>query len=552
MVIVSFIALFYMQSLASAQWESVTTPDVGPVWSVRAVTFPSVDEGWAVGAVTQAGQKQTGLILHYSDDVWSVATPTVSSEWYLEAVAFPSADEGWAVGWDYTNGTGVMLHYSSGSGWISMIPAGLKPGWYITSLSFPSADEGWAVGWNSNSTNIILHYSGGVWNSVTPPPSGSYIWYLYGVSFPSSDQGWAVGVTNKTGGGLILHYSGGVWSEVTPPTVSSDWVLKAVSFPSVDEGWAVGWDNKSHTGVMLQYSSESGWSVVTLPEVSSDWVLEAVSFPSVDEGWAVGLDSANGVGVILHYYYGSWSSETPPDLSFKWGLAGLFFLSVDEGWAVGGETVPGTGVILHYLVNKPAPVIDKPTVGAVTTTTAVLGATIESNGGYTITAAGIAYGQSSNPGPSGKKVTTTVKEGAFKITVTGLTSNTLYHFRGYATNASPATDYTTDMTFTTIAAAPKTTAATNISATGFTANWSTPSGTAKISHYLLDVATDSDFSHFVSGYKSLPVSKPGAKVTGLTAGKTYYYRVRTVNAGGTSAYSNSKKVVLPSIPSRQL
>ena len=453
-VILSFVALFLMHSFAFAQWEAVTPPTVGPVWGLQSVAFPSVTEGWAVGAVTQQGQTQTGLILQYSDDVWRLVTPpAVSSEWYLQSVAFPSADNGWAVGWDYTNNTGVMLGYSSASGWNSITPAGLSSGWYISALSFPSADEGWAVGWNANSSVIILHYSGGVWSSVTPPSSGQATWNLYGVSFPSTDDGWAVGAENQTDGGLILNYSGGAWRQVAPPPVSSKWNLQAVSFPTTDEGWAVGQDYSngysSYAGVILHYESGS-WVSVVPPEVSSDWYLYGVSFSSVDEGWAVGLDIANGVGVIFHYYYGSWSAETPPKPSLNWGLAGVCFPSVNEGWAVGGENVPGAGVILHYLFNESAPVIDKQVSNSIGASTATLGATIESNGGQTITAAGMAYGTIPHPEITGVKISTTTTSGPFAVQATGLTPNTAYYFRGYAMNAAGVMGITNNSRFTTL------------------------------------------------------------------------------------------------------
>jgi hypothetical protein len=190
------------------------------------------------------------------------------------------------------------------------------------------------------------------------------------------------------------------------------------------------------------------------------------------------------------------------------------------------------------------PVIDKPASSGITTTTAILGATIESNGGHAITSAGIAYGNSQNPTPSGKKVTTAVINGAFKVTVTGLTSNTLCHFRGYATNSTPATGYTADSTFTTIAAAPKATAATGIGAAKFTANWTTPSGNGAIKGYRIDVAADSAFTVPVTGYKNRRVTGKSTAVRGLKAGKTYYYRVRAMNASGTSNNSKTKKVKL--------
>jgi hypothetical protein len=84
--------------------------------------------------------------------------------------------------------------------------------------------------------------------------------------------------------------------------------------------------------------------------------------------------------------------------------------------------------------------------------------------------------------------------------------------------------------------APTSSAASAITTTGFTANWSTLSGAYK---YYLDVATDNAFSSMVTGYNNLDVTNvTNYAITGLTAGNTYYYRVRGYN-GSTSPSSST-------------
>ena len=83
--------------------------------------------------------------------------------------------------------------------------------------------------------------------------------------------------------------------------------------------------------------------------------------------------------------------------------------------------------------------------------------------------------------------------------------------------------------------APIVAAATGNTTSGFTANWAASSGATK---YYLDVATDSGFTTFVSGYQNKDVGNvTSSAVTGLDAGTTYYYRVRANNSAGTSASS---------------
>ncbi len=75
-------------------------------------------------------------------------------------------------------------------------------------------------------------------------------------------------------------------------------------------------------------------------------------------------------------------------------------------------------------------------------------------------------------------------------------------------------------------AVPVPAAATSITSTGFTANWAAPV-TGTVSSYKLDVSTSSTFSSFVTGYNGLDCGTSLSQaVSGLTAGTTYYYRVR--------------------------
>jgi len=127
--------------------------------------------------------------------------------------------------------------------------------------------------------------------------------------------------------------------------------------------------------------------------------------------------------------------------------------------------------------------------------------------------------------------------------VDGLIANTQYFYRVIAYNSGGGSPYSNIISVITLPvppARPDALPADPVGQTDFTARW-TSSSTAI--GYILDVATDINFTSFVTGYNNLDVSNVTAKtVTGLTANTIYYYRVLAYNDGGNSDYSDTISV----------
>jgi len=85
-------------------------------------------------------------------------------------------------------------------------------------------------------------------------------------------------------------------------------------------------------------------------------------------------------------------------------------------------------------------------------TDATVSGNVTSNSGAAVTERGFVYGMSDNPSVGGTgvtKVTAGSGSGTFSATITGLTANTIYHVRAYASNGTEIT-YGEDVKFTTL------------------------------------------------------------------------------------------------------
>lgn len=87
-------------------------------------------------------------------------------------------------------------------------------------------------------------------------------------------------------------------------------------------------------------------------------------------------------------------------------------------------------------------------VTGITTTTATAGGEIISDGGSAITECGVCWSTEGEPTLEGDHATATATTGAFTVSLTGLTQNTTYYIRAYATNEA-GTGYGDVLTFTT-------------------------------------------------------------------------------------------------------
>ncbi len=94
------------------------------------------------------------------------------------------------------------------------------------------------------------------------------------------------------------------------------------------------------------------------------------------------------------------------------------------------------------------PTVTTTTASSITSNSAVCGGNVTSDGGYTVIQRGVCYSTTPNPAVSGPHTTDGSGTGSFVSNLTGLTANTTYYYRAYATNAT-GTVYGVERTLTT-------------------------------------------------------------------------------------------------------
>jgi hypothetical protein len=123
--------------------------------------------------------------------------------------------------------------------------------------------------------------------------------------------------------------------------------------------------------------------------------------------------------------------------------------------------------------------------------------------------------------------------------VSGLNPNTTYYYRVEAANAcgNSAASATGSGNTAPLPGGITLNAGSNSQCTSFDISWnSTTNATA----YLIDVATDNGFTSILSGYNGLNLGNvTSTTVSGLTAGNTYFVRVRGLNTCGNGVNSNT-------------
>lgn len=200
-------------------------------------------------------------------------------------------------------------------------------------------------------------------------------------------------------------------------------------------------------------------------------------------------------------------------------------------------TAYGEEVTFSTTANKPT--VTTEAVSNITQTTAQGGGNVTDDGGAEVTERGICWSTSHNPTTSNNHASSGTSTGGYTVNMTGLTPNTTYYVRAYATN-SLGTSYGNEVSFKTSqnnsAPVVTTSQVTNITQTTAKGGGNvTSDGGATVTERGIcwstnhNPTTSSSHANSGTGTGSYTVN-----MTGLTANTTYYVRAYAKNSEGTS------------------
>ncbi|MFM8513829.1 MAG: FISUMP domain-containing protein, partial [Bacteroidota bacterium] len=290
-------------------------------------------------------------------------------------------------------------------------------------------------------------------NSIQPTPGG---W-----SSPNT------GATNSTGftatpGGLRLNSgefnsfnTNGYWWSSSVSTGSAAWIR----YLNFNDGVINRNLNLPTFGFSVRclLDSNSGSSSAIAPTISTT-TASSVTLTGATTGGNVSSDGGSAVTARGVAYATAQNPTTSNSTTsngtgagvFTSTLSGLTSSTVYYVRAYATNSV-GTGYgnqVIFTTTFITLPSVITTTASSVTTTGAITGGNVNSDGGASVTARGVAYGTAQTPTISGTITNNGTGTGLFTSSLTGLTASTIYFVRAYATN-SVGTAYGNEVSFTT-------------------------------------------------------------------------------------------------------
>ena len=366
-----------------------------------------------------------------------------------------------------------------------------------------------------------------------------------------------------TNGGATITQRGVCWSTSTPTTANSKTIngtgsgaftsnISSLNSNTIYyiRAYATNSLGTSY-GNEVSFTTSLGIPVINTTSPSSITSTTALSGGTITSS---GSSSITQKGVC-------WSTITNPNTSNNKTIDGIgtgnfssfiSALSPNTTYYVKAYAVNSFGTAygneVSFITSATSPILTTTNATFIGQTTATIGGNISSDGGATITQRGVCWSTSTAPTTSNNKTNNGTGTGSFSSNISGLSSNTTYYVRAYATN-SIGTAYGNEVSITTSAnlATLTTTSATSIAQTTATSGGNISSdGGATITQRGVCWNTSTlpttinNITNNGTGIGSFV-----SNITGLVPNTTYYVRAYATNSAGTK-YGNQVSFVTTS------
>jgi photosystem II stability/assembly factor-like uncharacterized protein len=357
----------------------------------------------------------------------------------------------------------------------------------LLGVCFPTESIGWAVG----KSGTVLHFDGSSWSAVDIGTTKD----LLGVYFLNENDGWIVGKSGK-----VFHYDGSAWTEMNIGTTKDLYTVWALS---ADNVWVAG-----KSGTFGHYNG-TDWTVDT--PGSKDY--QSMWFNNENDGWAVAKS-----GRYAHWDGTSWAEE---NIGVSKTLYGVAFKSENEGYIVGQS-----GNLFQYNGNEWI----KVTSGTVNDIYAIW---FNGDNGVYAGKYGDVFTYTGGGFNSPFAKIYNVSGDAVSYYLDNLIFGATYYYKMRAEHTKDTSEWSLARSFY-VQPAPELLSPSNGSSgeqLKVDLKWKEFEGVLK---YNISISDNPDFSNAFNSSSD----STSYLVTGLTFGKTYYWRVNAQHALATSPWSD--------------
>ncbi|MCX6278976.1 MAG: hypothetical protein NT004_12910 [Bacteroidetes bacterium] len=492
------------------------------------------------------------------------------------------------------NSSGTLAMFFNGM-WHIFNSSCLSPGSPVASLHIPSSNQ---IVWNWNTVPWATGYKWNIVNSygtaidmgtnISKTEAGllcntSYSRYVWAYN-SCANSGIATTLTQTTSldppaapisGSHIPSTTQVVWNwNQVVGALGYKWSASNIYSAATDLGTNTSYTetgltcNTSYTRYIWAYNECGNSTATTTNQTTSSCspyptvitsVATAITQTTATSGGNV---TSNGGSTVL-FRGVCWSTSQNPTLLYNYTTNGS-----DTGVFVSNLTGLTTNTLYYvraYAVNPIGtsygnettfvtfPTVTTTTITGITQITATSGGNVSAGGGVNVSARGVCWSTITSPTLADSHTTDGTGTGIFTSSLTGLTGNTLYYLRAYATNVT-GTSYGNQQTFTTspILATVTTTPVTLVTLTNATSGGTvttTGGGTVTARGVCWSVAPNPTTANSKTT-DGAGIGAFSSNLTALTPNTLYYVRAYATNSAGT-AYGNETTfttLLNPSIP----